>query len=339
MNKKNQDMALLTELSVACITIDEQYVVTKCNDLALKFAKVAQKSELIGKSLPEHMWSYPLLVTIYSLARKMKNVKKSVSDYYEHNKEVYFIIGQYRNEKDLFFIIQDRTKEHQYEKWLLDRQQLESVSHLAAGVAHELRNPMAVIQGFIQLASMTGDLSKYYDTIMSEINRMNHLIEEFLSISRKKITKERVNPESLLASVLKLIRSECLMHDVNLDYQCDQLDGYIYVNEGSIKQVLLNLLRNAIEAYEGLDKERFFRLHAFQEDRFFVIRVEDFGIGMSEQVKEKLGKPFFTTKERGTGIGIPLSQKIIKDHQGCFFIESEPNIGTKVTIKLPLQAV
>src|SRR5699024_6923000 len=118
------------------------------------------------------------------------------------------------------------------------------------------------IQGFIQLSNITENFSRYYDTILSEISRMNQIIEDFLSISRKKVEKKYLKPADLLESIKALIQSECLLHGINFDYKLHNNDGYLYVNESMIKQVMLNLLRNTIEAYEEETKNRYFRLHA-----------------------------------------------------------------------------
>lgn len=215
---------------------------------------------------------------------------------------------------------------------------MEAVSHIAAGVAHELRNPLSVIKGFLQLAKLTDDFHKYYDTILSELNRMNLIIEDFLSVSRKKMTRSWQSPNQIIESLVQILKSECLLHDVNLDLQltATKYNVTVHVNESMIKQVILNLLRNSVEAYGSSNINRRFIVKTEIEDERFLLTLKDNGKGMPDEVLNQLGKPFFTTKEKGNGIGIPLCKKIIEDHGGSFIITSEYNVGTEVRISLPL---
>ncbi|MCM2677826.1 two-component system sensor histidine kinase NtrB [Alkalicoccobacillus plakortidis] len=237
-----------------------------------------------------------------------------------------------------YIMFEDLSYQKKFEHLLTFHHQMEAVSHIAAGVAHELRNPLSVIKGFLQLAKLTDDFHKYYDTILSELNRMNLIIEDFLSISRKKMTRSWQSPNVIIESLVQILKSECLLHDVNLqlDLTATKHNVSVHVNESMIKQVILNLLRNSIEAYGTSNTNRLFLVKTEIEDETFLITIKDNGKGMSDEVLNQLGKPFFTTKEKGNGIGIPLCKKIIEDHGGKFLISSEYNVGTQVKIFIPL---
>jgi signal transduction histidine kinase len=240
-----------------------------------------------------------------------------------------------RTEK-VFFIIHDRSYQQKFENLLIYKQQMESVSQISAGMAHELRNPLSVIKGFIQLSQITNNWSKYYDTIMAEINRMNSIIEDFLSVSRKKVKKQAILPQKIFQSLVYIFQSECLLHNIDFDFEIEEVEDPVFVNEAMIKQVMLNFLRNAIEAYPAEQKNKLFVLRAKKTDSFYEITVVDNGKGMAEDVLELVGKPFFTTKEKGNGLGIPLCKKIIEDHDGELFIDSQIGEGSTFCYRLPL---
>ncbi|GAK11488.1 nitrogen regulation protein NR(II) [Geomicrobium sp. JCM 19039] len=208
----------------------------------------------------------------------------------------------------------DESAELKYENLLAYRQQMESVSHLAAGVAHELRNPLSVIRGFLQLSELTDSFHKYSHTIFSEVDRMNVIIENFLSMSRKKFERRLQNPMGVIRSVEDIIRSECLLHDVQFSSELVDTERKIFMNETMIKQVILNLLRNSVEAYKEDTTNKLFTLKTEMKDSRYVVTVGDNGQGIPPEILNKLGEPFTTTKEKGTGIGISLSKKLIEDH-------------------------
>ncbi|MDQ0205565.1 two-component system sensor histidine kinase NtrB [Alkalicoccobacillus murimartini] len=237
-----------------------------------------------------------------------------------------------------YIMFEDLSFQKKFEHLLTFHHQMEAVSHIAAGVAHELRNPLSVIKGFLQLAKLTDDFHKYYDTILSELNRMNLIIEDFLSVSRRKLTRSWQSPNVIIESLVQILKSECILHDVDLklDLAATEHNVNVHVNESMIKQVILNLLRNSIEAYGTSNTTRMFSVETSIDEYYFVIVIKDNGKGMPDEILKQLGKPFFTTKEKGNGIGIPLCKKIIEDHGGEFQIKSEYNVGTEVEITLPL---
>lgn len=329
------DGDFFSDLLIACMIIEDGIIV-KCNEFALSFFALNDKKEIEKKSFALFLNSHPVAKVIEQLMSEISDNQNTASTIYKKNSGTYFLRVKRMQANRIFVAIQDRTFEKQYDELLLNKMQLESVSHLAAGVAHELRNPLSVIQGFIQLSNVTGNFKKYYRTILSEIKRMNHIIEDFLSIARKKVDKRHMTPHELLNSITALIHSECLLHNINFDYKLRSTEGYLYVNESMIKQVMLNLLRNSIEACSEIPKKCVFRLHAGDVNGNFIIVIEDNGPGMSEQVMAELGNPFYTTKDNGTGIGIPMCKKIIKEHDGIFEINSVQNKGTRITIQLPL---
>ncbi|MFD2704166.1 ATP-binding protein [Salibacterium lacus] len=248
-----------------------------------------------------------------------------------------YLKGIYLAETDtVLLMIYDLTYEKKYHRLLTYQDQMESVSYLSAGVAHELRNPLSVIKGFLQLSSLTESFYKYSDTILSEVERMNEIIDNFLSVARKKVQKEWKLPSDLLDSVIDMMRSECLMQGVLFHYEVEPVEGVIEVNESSFKQIILNALRNSMDAFPEGQKNNEFSLNSFEENGHLIIQLKDNGSGIPDHVLENIGKPFFTTKEKGTGVGIPLCKKIMEEHNGTFEVESGPGKGTNINLSFPL---
>ncbi|WP_051302179.1 two-component system sensor histidine kinase NtrB [Salibacterium aidingense] len=272
---------------------------------------------------------------IEEVLEKKKSLELEVKN--EQSEKWLYLKGVYlKGTHCVLLMIYDLTYEKKYHHLLTYQDQMESVSYLSAGVAHELRNPLSVIKGFLQLSSLTDSFHKYSDTILSEVERMNEIIDNFLSVARKKVKKEPKDPGDLLDSVIDIMRSECLMQGVHFQYKVEPVEGQIEVNESSFKQIILNALRNSMDAFPEGRKDNRFSLESYARNDSLMIRLEDNGEGIPEEVLRNIGKPFFTTKEKGTGVGIPLCKKIMQEHNGTFDIESEPGKGTVITLSFPL---
>ncbi|WP_070120652.1 two-component system sensor histidine kinase NtrB [Bacillus marinisedimentorum] len=327
---------LSQKLDLSIVMLNRNNELIFCNEAFSKLFGLACGPVFEGRTISELETDIPLKGELKKFVQDLRSSGKTIERYYYEDESLYHIQGVYIPDSDsLFMCIHDRSYQQRFEKLMLYKQQMESVSQLAAGVAHELRNPLSVIRGFLQLSFLTNDWKKYYHTILSEVTRMNEIIEDFLSVSRKKITKRKQIPADIFHSLIYIIRSECLLHDITFEYQIEETEREVEVNEGMIKQILLNLLRNSIEAYEGIKKDRKFILQTYVSDSEYVVNVCDHGPGIPAEVLEQLGKPFFTTKENGNGVGIPLSKNIIENHGGTFSVESEPDRGTRTTFTLP----
>ncbi|WP_353948008.1 HAMP domain-containing sensor histidine kinase [Sporolactobacillus sp. Y61] len=206
----------------------------------------------------------------------------------------------------------------------------------AAEFAHELRNPLTVIKGFVQLSTYTQEFDKYNRTILSEIDRMYGILDNFLKLTRKKINMKKMLPDKLCMALIAFISSECLVKKVTFDYDIAFSVNVCNVDLSMIKQVILNMLRNALEAVEGkegTEKKIFFR--GSVEDSGYRISLTDNGPGIENHLLKQVGRPFFSTKENGTGVGLSLCKKIITEHHGSFCLSSMPGKGTTASFSLP----
>ncbi|WP_051263212.1 two-component system sensor histidine kinase NtrB [Tuberibacillus calidus] len=270
------------------------------------------------------------------MAPDLRASGQTVRRYHVYGDRLYRVFGLYDARTDeVIYMFDEREAASEYERLLKTKKQMETVSHLAAGFAHELRNPLSIIRGFIQLSRMTGNIDKYYGTILSELNRMNRIIDDFLSLSRKKENKERCEPGGFFTTVAEIIQSECLLRNIDLRLQITKTARYVLIDKSMMIQVVLNLFRNAVEAISEDQKEKFFSMEGRDDGSQYTVVIQDNGSGMDEAVLRQIGKPFFTTKENGTGVGLPLSQKIISEHGGKMTIQSEKGKGTTICFHLP----
>ncbi|PYZ98660.1 two-component sensor histidine kinase [Alteribacter lacisalsi] len=324
----------LKQLPIPYFLIDHDKRIRSSNPLFRELLKTIE--EPLGESDGELVEGFPFHETISKLSDIVDENNKNATVVFEKEEIRLTVHGSLVTPDQMCVFIKDETVEHRFEQLLTYKQQMESVSQIAAGVAHELRNPLSVIKGFIQLSKLSNSLNKYYETISSEIDRMNLIIEDFLSMSRKKIDKKKVSPSELMESMLMIFRSESLLHDIDFTFAIKDSRRYLYVNDQMIRQVMLNVLRNSIEAYENWDGDKRFTMMTHVEENIYVITLEDYGPGMPAEVLEEIEKPFFTTKDKGTGIGIPLCKRIVEEHKGTFKVESALGKGTRIVITLPL---
>ncbi|NMD71653.1 PAS domain S-box protein [Bacillus sp. DNRA2] len=213
-------------------------------------------------------------------------------------------------------------------------ERLAIVGRMAAAVAHEIRNPLTPIKGFISLLSDKREYDPYFiEIILSEIKRIEGIITEFLALA-KPVNRKMIelNIDQLITHVVSLIQTEALLENKQLIVQMDKMLK-ITGDENSLKQVLLNVLRNAMES---LEENGTVIINLNKVDEYACIKIQDNGCGISKERLAKIGEPFYSTKEKGTGLGLMTSLNIIEDHEGKMVIESEEGVGTTVKILLPL---
>ncbi|PWW25782.1 signal transduction histidine kinase [Cytobacillus oceanisediminis] len=216
-----------------------------------------------------------------------------------------------------------------------------NVGQLAAGIAHEIRNPLTTVKGFIQLLKpYLKEIGKeqYAEIALEEINRANDIIYEFLNAAKppeKKRTEISLN--KLIKEMTILFESEAHLHNIDLSIQPSDFNPSVFGDNKQIKQVLVNILKNALEALQNVNRsDARIRLSAETKKAKAYIIVEDNGSGMSQETIDQLFVPFYTTKENGTGIGLSICKKIIEEHGGNIILYSQPGDGTVFKIELPL---
>lgn len=216
-------------------------------------------------------------------------------------------------------------------------ERLSAIDQMAAAIAHEIRNPLTSIKGFIQLIKKKADQAppvNYMDIILEEIDRISRLIEEFRSLARPAAQPVQVifDLGKNVEDVVALMTGQAHVKNANILLH---VSGQLRVegDPNQLKQVWINLIRNAIEA---IAPGGMVSLTVAGSDGEAKISVADNGVGIHQDMMPNLGKPFFTTKENGTGLGLVVCFNIIRNHGGKIDVESSPGIGTTFTVSLPL---
>jgi len=237
--------------------------------------------------------------------------------------------------------VKDVSEFKQIEQTAYQNDKLAMLGKIAASIAHEIRNPLTSIRGFIQLLRphlMTLGKEEYARIILEEIDRANDIIYEFLNSSKPTAPMAQiVTIESLLKEVMLLSESEAIMRGCQLRLEAYDAQAKVSIDVKQIKQVMLNIVKNALDAITELGGERNGRIDivARKEGALVEIAVRDNGKGMDQATMSRLFDPFFTTKEQGTGLGLSVSYRIIRNHGGTIRVSSRPGEGTEFKIYLP----
>lgn len=236
----------------------------------------------------------------------------------------------------LISVSRDITSRNRMEELLRRSEKLTTVGQLAAGVAHEIRNPLTTLRGFLQLQQETNKLNhRHLDLMLSELDRINLIVGEFLILAKPQAVhfQER-DIRFILGDVISLLDSQAHLHGVEFILNASSDSAMVHCEENQLKQVFINLLKNGMEAMPDGGNIRI-KLNHDQENSRVRIEIKDEGTGIPEELMPKLGEPFFTSKESGTGLGLMVSQRIIQSHKGMMDIKSVMNKGTTVIIDLP----
>ena len=202
-------------------------------------------------------------------------------------------------------------------------------------ITHEIKNPIAVCKGYLDMLDPNNStqVNKYISIVKEEIDRTLILMNDFLNLTKLKIDKSIMDISLLIEDIIR--NTEALLLELNIEFEYNIIDDDIYIDGdyNRLKQVLINLIKNSAES---INNNGLIKLNMKTTNTKVIIIIEDNGIGMSKDVINRVGEPFFTTKTKGTGLGVKLSTEIIEQHDGLIKYTSKEGKGTKVKIELPL---
>jgi two-component system sporulation sensor kinase B len=201
-------------------------------------------------------------------------------------------------------------------------------------ITHEVKNPIAVCKGYLDMLTPedTYKVRKYLPILKDEINRSLNIMTDFMEFSKIKLDKDILDINMLISEVTDEMKIIC-SNKINLTYTEPEDEIYINGDYCRIKQVLINMIKNSIES---IPNKGTININTYSKSKNFYIEIEDNGVGMDKETLSKITDMFFTTKVRGSGLGVSLSKEIVEAHNGTIKYTSTPNKGTKVTIKLPI---
>lgn len=207
-------------------------------------------------------------------------------------------------------------------------------------ITHEVKNPIAVCKGYLDMLDTSNidcdKVKRYVPIIRQEIGRSLDIMSDFMEFSKININKEIIDVNMLLEDIESDL--SILINNKNIKFSCDLVDDEIYI-EGDysrLKQVFINMVKNSMEAIEGKGK---IEIVAKLVEDCYLVEISDNGCGMDKETLSHVKEMFYTTKVKGTGLGVSLSNEIIEAHGGSINYSSEEGIGTKVVVSLPISVL
>lgn len=220
---------------------------------------------------------------------------------------------------------------------IIRTEKLTTIGELAASIAHEVRNPLTVVKGFLQLMGKNHkNDEQYMRLIMSELARAESILTDYLNFAKPKLKQiEEFQLSELIMEVIQLLHPLAVKHGVRLSYQLKP-GLYIETDRSQLKQALVNLLKNAIEATPAGGSVR---AQLYSKKMNAITVISDTGKGMNAEQLSKIGTVFYSTKDEGTGLGTTVSIRIIETMKGRVAYKSEVGLGTEVTMTLPMKYI
>lgn len=221
-------------------------------------------------------------------------------------------------------VCEDLTEQVKMKQEMARLAQLHMVGEIAAGIGHEIRNPMTTVQGFLQLLSQNEELTKYnsyFQLMLEELERANGIISEFLSLAgNKMVNYQRINLNHILNSMYPLLQADAAIDDKQVRFIPGAIEELL-LDEKEIRQLILNLVRNGLEAMPAGGRVTITTEQLKGKVR---LSIRDEGSGIDPWIMDKIGTPFFTTKDKGTGLGLAVCYGIIARHQATVDIQTGP---------------
>jgi PAS domain S-box-containing protein len=229
-------------------------------------------------------------------------------------------------------IVRDITELKNLRQELTRLDQLNLVGEMAATIGHEVRNPMTTVRGFLQFLSNKDECNKfksYFQLMIEELDRANSIISDFLSLAKNKQVKlENQNLNTIIKTIAPLLQSNATISNKSLHLDLNPIPD-LPLDSKEIRQLILNLVHNALDA---MPPHRNITIKSFMEENKVILAIQDEGTGIPPELIEKLGTPFLTTKETGTGLGLAVCYRIVARHKATIDFDTGPH-GTTFFIK------
>ncbi|MDF2067823.1 ATP-binding protein [Bacillus sp. Cr_A10] len=233
-------------------------------------------------------------------------------------------------------LLKDITEKKEYEKELKRLSNLDLIGQMAAGISHEIRNPMTTVKGFLQLIKKEEDFEKhkdYLNIMIEELDRANSIITEFLSMGNTRTSDlKMLDLNEVIHDIIPLIEVDASNQNKFVEFHTQDIPK-LFLNRNEIRQLLINLYRNGLEA---MCAGKALSISTYKEDEnTVVLAVQDQGVGIQPEVLEKLGTPFYTTKDNGTGLGLGICYAIAARHNANIEIQTGSK-GTTFIVKFKI---
>ena len=221
-------------------------------------------------------------------------------------------------------VITDITERKRYEQELIRLDRLNLVGEMAAGIGHEVRNPLTTVRGFLQLYSKKEAFiahKEHFDLMIDELDRANTIITEFLSLAKNKVVSfSNHNLNTILNNIAPLLQADAMVLDKNIHLALEEIPE-LPLDDKEIRQLIFNLVRNGLEA---MSPGGHMTIRTYMKDKKVTLSIQDQGPGIKPDVLKMMGTPFFTTKDNGTGLGLAVCYGIVERHNAVININTSP---------------
>lgn len=321
----------------------DSWSVLETNDYAATMLGTT-KSNLMGTVLPQFR-------RIFKLLKKSNSpiVLSEISlDTYDNRSlmvEVSARFVDHDGQNLIHAIARDVSEQHALTDKMVQADKLVLLGQLSAGVAHEIRNPLAAVNLNLQVLKRKIEeddpIFNYVNTAMQGVERITRIVEVTLNFSRPTVPDvKELNINTIVQTSMELTRTSIKRKDIKVDVEFDEHLPVVRADAKQLQQVFINLITNATDAIKdkGLISIKSYleKSGKYNEGEFVVVEVRDDGIGMSPDEMKKIFNPFFTRKAEGTGLGLPITQRILHQHNGIIDVESKEGEGTSFYVKLPV---
>lgn len=343
LKESEERYRVLVESSPEPIVVYEDFIIVFVNPAALQLIGAGSAKEMIGEPVSRFLHPDDLAILPEQLGQLF--TEQRASDIVEKrlirldgeiiSVEVKAVPIKFQGKLSVLLLFRDVTFRKKTEEIIRRSEKLSVIGQLAAGVAHEIRNPLTALKGFLQL--LKEKQTNYVDIMMVEVDRINYIVNEFMSIAKPHaLTFVDADLVPLIENVVEFMQPQALLFNVQMRLNLYSDYFVIQCAPNRIKQVLMNVLKNAIES---MPHGGFVDITVCNKsDGKILIQVADQGTGIPQEQLANLGEPFFSSKENGTGLGLVVCYRIIESHKGEMTIESKINQGTIVNIELPSNA-
>lgn len=356
VNLSGYAVTVLDSVGDGVIVIDRDGLVTLMNPAAEEMTGRSRR-QMLGSRFTETFSSEPVLVDMVhrtstsgiSLSDQDNVVLSPSGRVIPANATTFPLLRADGEPIGVILTLRDMTSIRELEAAVRQADRLSTLGTLAAGLAHEIKNPLGGIKGAAQLLEREldtdSDLLEYPRVMIKESERIDRIIRQLLELASPKGPRYvPVNLHMVLGDIILLQREAAGSREVSIATGFDPSIPPIMADESQLTQLFLNLIRNAIEAMPDggrltVSSRVLAEYHLARDEersRMVCIDVADTGHGIAKENLAKVGTPFFSTKDGGTGLGLAICQKIIAEHRGMMKIDSKPEIGTKISVLLPL---
>lgn len=337
---------ILENINTGIITIDREGKIKHCNPAAIKILSIPE-SNISNKQymniFQKRLQKFSELIQTFTNSEVERVQERLLIQNEEEAVIPIMVTISYMRRENINFgnilvNIVDLTKEEEIQKRLRTTDRMKTALELSAGIAHEIRNPLASIQGALEVITREikskGKISKLVELVLKEAGRLNSIIERFLQFVRlPRGEKKNIDLVLILRDVIELIKNHPSYNkeiEIKTDFPHNKY--IVYIDPEQITQVFVNILLNAFSAVGKKGKvEVSFR----ERDNFFGILFADDGIGIDKHEIDSIFQPFFSKTQGGSGLGLSVAHRIVEQHNGEIKVESEKGKGSKFAIWLP----